>query len=151
MKRNMVAWGLLLGALACGSGSESTTPPVSSGTPAGRELVEEKPGTWKESAPAASSTEEAAAHPSVTSCLGLVKQSRWAEAVPPCTEAVRNAPGNQEVSAALARAKREAAAEATARAAGAMQDATDTASEASEGATSSLKEKGVESIPTGLR
>ncbi len=155
MKRSMLL-GLVLGALACGS-SEQSTAPVSAGQPQEpRQLVEEKPGTWKESpTPAASdeeaSQEEVSVHPSVTSCLGLVKESRWAEAVAPCTEAARNAPGNREVSAALARAKQEAAAEATARATGALQEATGTATEAAEDSSASLQEKAVESLPSGLR
>ncbi len=151
MKRWM-ALGLVGGALACGSGSESTAPVSAGAPPDARRLVEEEPGTWTEKAAPAGSPARAgeaasgAEHPSVASCLDLVKASRWAEAVAPCTEAVRNAPGNREVASALERARKEAAAEATARATAAAQDATGAASDALEGTSSSVQEKGVGSL-----
>ena len=156
--KQWMALGLVGGALACGSGSESTAPVSAGAPPDARQLVEEEPGTWTEKAAPAGSPAQAGeaasggspgggeAHPSVASCLDLVKASRWAEAVAPCTEAVRNAPGNREVASALERARKEAAAEATARATAAAQDATGAASDALEDTSSSLQEKGVESL-----
>jgi len=46
----------------------------------------------------------------VRNCLSLVKQGEFQKAVAPCTQALRDYPGNQEVSAALDEAKKGATA-----------------------------------------
>lgn|GEM_PF-4030877 len=68
---------------AAQSGSTANTPPVSAQAPGG----------------------DTAVLPSVTSCLSLVRAGSYAEAISPCVEAVKNAPDNAEVAAALAQAR----------------------------------------------
>lgn len=60
--------------------------------------------------------------PSVQGCLDLVRAQRYAEAIAPCTEALRRAPENREVQTALEEA-RSGAAEALAGAADAAEQA----------------------------
>ena len=61
--------------------------------------------------------------PSAKSCLKLVAQAAWAEAVPTCTEAVSIAPDNTKLHSALATAKSNAANQAS----GAVKNAADDA------------------------
>ena len=61
--------------------------------------------------------------PSAKSCLQLVTQAAWAEAVPTCTEAVSTAPDNTELHNALATAKSNSANQAS----GAVKSAADDA------------------------
>lgn len=61
--------------------------------------------------------------PSAKSCLKLVAQAAWAEAVPTCTEAVSIAPDNTKLHNALATAKSNAANQAS----GAVKNAADDA------------------------
>jgi hypothetical protein len=101
-------------ALACG-GDDGQQP--GAGAPAG--------GTGE-----ADEVSAGAADPSVQGCLDMVRAGRYADAIAPCTEAVRRAPENREVQTALEKA-RSGAAEA---AAGARQGAEQAADEAASGA-----------------
>jgi hypothetical protein len=73
-------------------------------------------GTGSVSAAQGESEAGAAIHPSVTGCLDLVRAGRFADAIAPCTEAVRRAPDNQQVADALERAREGAAQQAAAAA-----------------------------------
>jgi hypothetical protein len=140
---------LLAAALACGSGEPqapeaSPTQERAGGTTAGS--TGSDAGGAGSTDSAESSASEAALHPSVPRCLDLVRAGQLVEAVTPCTEAVRNAPGNEEVAAALDEAKAAASEQATA----AARDAADSAaSGAAADAAGSLQEQGG-SLPTQL-
>lgn len=98
----------LMGILACGPGETGTTSTPEAAPGAETATSAEPP---QAASPGAAPPSEAAApvaetpHPSVQGCLDLVREGRLAEAVAPCTEAVRNAPDNAEVAAALEQAK----------------------------------------------
>jgi hypothetical protein len=120
MRRIFVAT-LIVGLAACG-GSEGDGGSPGASAPAG--------GTG-----AAEAT--AQTHPDVESCLDLVSQAKFSEAVTVCARAATLDPDNQEVRDALATARREAAAMAAsaAKTAGeAAQGAEAAADEAAEGA-----------------
>jgi hypothetical protein len=78
----------------------------------------ESSGPLSDTGPVSSAPGESEAgaviHPSVTSCLDLVRAGRFADAIAPCTEAVRRAPDNQQVADALGRAREGAAQQAAA-------------------------------------
>jgi len=79
-----------------------------------------------------------AVHPSVQGCLDMVRAGRYADAIAPCTEAVRRAPDNREVQTALEKAQ-SGAAEALADAGqGAGQADDDAASGAADAAAKGL-------------
>jgi hypothetical protein len=88
----------------------------------------------------------AAADPSVQSCLDLVRAGSYAEAIAPCTEAVRRAPENREVQTALDQA-RSGAAEAMA---GAAEEAAAGADAAGEEAASQLEGATEKGLPEAL-
>jgi len=78
----------------------------------------------------------------VTSCLSLVKQAEYRQAVDVCIAALKDSPGNQDVEAALTKAREE-----TARMAAA--EATGMAGESAPGAAAEATE-GVPEMPKGL-
>ncbi len=69
----------------------------------------------------------AEAHPSVASCLDLVRSGEYAEAVPRCLEAARVEPDNAEVQGALEEAQSAAAAAQAEEAAATAKAAADEA------------------------
>jgi len=166
----------LLGALACGSGEPEGASDIDVAAPsgtAGSAAGAGSSGTAGSAAGAGSSgtAERAAgalepaaaiadsAHPSAARCLDLVRQERLIEAVAPCTEAVRNAPDDREVAAALERAQsgaRSAAADQAAaaqsaaadQAAAAQSTASDAASDAAAGAVEDAAGSLSDAVPT---
>lgn len=137
---------LLMAALACGSGDSGPTaatpspsPTQGSGASSG---VATQTGSGDAGAPAAETT----VHPSVPRCLDLVRAGQLVEAVTPCSEALKNAPDNQQVAAALDRAKQAASEQASAAAQAAANDA---AAGAGGDAASALQDK-TGSLPTQL-
>lgn len=108
---------LALGAMACGGGQEGN------GAGEGDEGM-------------------AAAPEVVQNCLDLVADMQWSEAVPVCTDAVREAPQSAEARDALEQARSEAArmAEEAAAAAGESgEEAAEEAGEAAEEATGAME------------
>ena len=113
-------------AVACGSGDSGTT-----GTNGGADASAVSAARVVEDVEAGKDAEATAApDPSVASCLDLVRAGRLLEAVAPCTEALRNAPDNRDVAAALGRAKAAAAEQASAAAQAAVDGAGAVASDA---------------------
>ncbi len=122
----------ILGLLACG-GQESDLPDVASeAKEAVGGAMDEAAGAMKDAAGAAEEATRsfqqdadaaaAGTNPQVTSCLDLVSQGRYSEAVAPCMAALRIDPDNNEVQEALETAKAKAA-EASAAAAAAQESA----------------------------
>ena len=148
MKR-IASAALLVAVLACGSGDSGSSPSGS----APSATTPTAGGTSGTQGGAASGSDVAAMppeseiHPSVPRCLDLVRDGQYAEAVTPCTEAVRNAPTNPEVAAALERARTEASAQASAAA---QKAAADAAAGAADDATSALPEQSGGLPPTKL-
>jgi hypothetical protein len=135
----LVAIALFLVALACGGQESSQTMDDEAGAVGA--AAEEAA-----SAEAEGTGQAEAEHPSVQGCLDLVMAGKFAEAIPPCTEAARHAPGNEKVTEALNKAKTgaaEAAAEAAAAKAaeGAAAEASEAAAGGLEGATEGLADK----------
>lgn len=87
-------------AIACGGGDSE---PAGDDMPAVGAAAQKKAAEKKDMEMGATTGE--ATHPSVGTCLDLVADGRFADAVDPCLEAVRRAPGNTEVKAALAKAQ----------------------------------------------
>ncbi len=114
----------LVALLACG-GEESTTadsPPVDAGPPA--------TGSAAPSGTPQAAAEPAAMSPEAEGCLALVRDRRYREAVPPCTQALSARPDDTRIQEALAEARRGAAEEVAARAA--QENAAQEAGEARE-------------------
>jgi len=156
MKR-IASAALFVAVLACGSGDSGTSPsgsaPSATAPTAGGAAGTQ--GGAAGSSDVAAMPPESEIHPSVPRCLDLVRDGEYAEAVTPCTEAVRNAPNNREVAAALERARTEATAQATAAAqdaaTNAAQDAaTNAAAGSADDAASALQEQSG-GLPTKLR
>lgn len=138
---------LLVAALACGSGdSGDSESPQGAPSQAAPSQASKSSTTSSKVDVADDAEQEATLHPSVPRCLDLVRAGELVEAVSPCTEALKNAPGNDEVAAALEKARTAASEQATAA-------ATDAASGAAAGATgdaaSALEERSG-SLPTAL-
>ncbi len=85
--------------------------------------------------PVAGAAEEAAVAPEVQSCLDLIRQSEFQQALPVCVAALEIDPDNQQVQDAVSQARVETAKLAAAQAAGEA-----TAEGAAEEATSQLGE-----------
>jgi hypothetical protein len=141
----IIAIALLLFSFGCSQGDE--TPPVSAAPDTGTEAATPPtPTPAKETAKSAAmetTTETAAETPaSVQGCLDLVAAGRFAEAVPPCTLAVQQAPGNAEVQAALDKAKAGAASATQQAAADATSQATGAAASAQGAADSDVQKLG---------
>jgi len=121
-------------ALACGSGD--------SGDGYGEESASEAPAVSAQESAESGSGARATA-PEVQSCLDLVGQARFREAVPVCLRAVEAAPGNAEVKQALDRAQREVATSEAGQAAESAKEAAESeAGKAAEGASKALEGMG---------
>jgi hypothetical protein len=137
MKRWIVVM-LVLGLvfLGCSRPADQSAPPE-----AEKAAVEEKAvETTKEALPeeAAKAGEE---DPDVASCLQLVSQSKFEDALPVCLAALKKQPDNDKVKAALEKAQAavgDAAATATDAAQGAQEAAGEEAQGAMDKATGSL-------------
>jgi hypothetical protein len=107
----LLALGLGWAVAACGQDSGSGG--VASG-PGAEQPMAGQAGSGSEAAPAAGSGGMAAAKPSPTAsnCLDLVSAARFAEAIDPCTRAVRENPANTAVAEALRKAQAGVAASA---------------------------------------
>lgn len=125
--------------LACG-GSETEQTGGAGSAAAGGE-TESAPAPAKTTTPQAAmpqaTTPQAAAtvDPKVQSCLDLVSQAKFQEALPVCAQALSIDPNNQQVQQAMSRAREESAKLSAAKAAGAAA-----AEGAAQGATSKLGE-----------
>jgi len=95
---------LLLATLACG-GQDSGSAPATGG--AG--TSESGSGAMPTSGDVEKAL-EAAVDPAVQSCLDLVREQKYTEAVPACTRAAKVDPDNAEVTSALQSAREQAAA-----------------------------------------
>ncbi len=124
----IIAISLLLMAIGCSQGDQ--TPAVSAPLDAATESATAATPTPENTA------ESSDAAASVQGCLDLVSQSRFAEAIAPCTLAIEQAPENQEVAAALETAKSEAAAASQQ----AAVDATSAAQKAADAQTEEIRE-----------
>lgn len=102
---------------ACGSGERAskpesaTTPPVSSASEAAKPAAPAPPAAPK---PMAAQEET---DPQAQSCLSLVGQAKFQEALPVCTAALKNNPADEELKAAYDKVKAETAKMAAASAA----------------------------------
>ena len=125
-------------ALACGSGDSGTTSKDASSdvaAPSAARVVEEvETGRTAEAAKEAEAAQAPALDQNAVTCLELVREKRYVEAMTPCTLAVQNAPDNEEVVAALGSAKAAAQQQAAASAQAAVDGASDAASDAAAGA-----------------
>lgn len=99
--------------LACGgsdSGQDSAgsaeTPPVAAANGGGAPTPE---------APSAPAAAEPSTDPQVQSCLDLVRDGQYQQAVPVCLAALKIDPNNQQVKSALARAQTQTASAADAQ------------------------------------
>jgi hypothetical protein len=119
--------------VACGSGdgADSDLPEVSAPTP--RAATGAAPG-------GPDLGELAAGDPTVESCLGLVRDAAYPRALPVCLEALQIDPDNEQVRAAVERAKSESAR---------LADAAAAAQEAG-GETSKAIEDASRKLPGGL-
>lgn len=118
--------------LACGSSDSVQTPTGGTETPP----VSASTGQGAPTPPAPSAPEPAArVDPQAESCLQLVGDAKFQQAVPVCMAALRADPSNQQVKDALGRAQAE-----TAKLADAQGAAEAAAGSASEDATSKLGE-----------
>jgi hypothetical protein len=145
MQRTAIAI-LLLATLACG-GQDSGSAPASGGAGTGE--------TGSGAMPTSGDVEKAlegAVDPSVQSCLDLVREQKYAQAVPACTRAAKADPDNPEVASALQSAREQAASAQMPEATGAAREAGEAALEkATEGLPSGLPvEKPKEGLPGGL-
>jgi hypothetical protein len=89
------------------------------------EAAKEAVESVKEAAPEEAAKVEAE-DPDVKSCLALVSEAKFAEALPVCLEALEKHPANEEVKAAVAKAQAEVGGEVDAtvgKTAGAMEEA----------------------------
>lgn len=142
-----VCWVAALALLvACGSQEKGTTPSESGSAPEASAPAASAPEakSAEEAAPQASAPEASAQQ--LTSdgqhCLDLVAQGSFAEAVPACTEALKNNPASDAVKQALASAKEKvgqaasAASQAAGEAAGKAQGAAGAAASKLPGASS---------------
>jgi hypothetical protein len=145
MNRLAVMFSLLalLGLVACSGGD------TGEGTTSGDEpapVSAQKAGAPAAPAPTPEAAKAAPADPQVQSCLDLVAEAKFSEAVPVCTAALRSHPGNAEVKKALAEAQAGVAklADAKGAAAAAAQGAASDAQGAADAAASDAASKAVE-------
>lgn len=133
-------FGIALLALACGRGETPTTtegPAVSTKGPAAAAPA----APAAPSAPQAAAPSAAAPDPQAVSCLDLVSKGRFQEAIAPCTAALRTAPNDPELQAALAKAKSQAAQ---------MAEAPSAAANAATGAASDAAKSKVDEAAKGV-
>ena len=115
--RDLILATLVIGLVACGSQDSQLSETIDA-------VSDVAAGAADEAGDAAGAAANAMrVDPSAKSCLQLVAQAAWAEAVPTCTEAVKIAPDNTELRNALATAKSNAANQAS----GAVKSAADDA------------------------
>jgi hypothetical protein len=132
MRRQGLAAFAILGLLACGQ-RQHEAGPSSAGTPA-------PAGAASSAAPEAAKPDVgAAANPDVQSCLDLVANELYSDAIPACDRALRADAANDKLKAALATAQAKVAEKAAGAAEGAADAAKDAAGEA-QGAADAAKD-----------
>jgi hypothetical protein len=122
---------LMLAVMACGGSDRPATPESATAPPVSSQGTGAAPAAPAAPAPVAVEPET---DPQAESCLSLVGQAKFQEALPVCTAALRNNPGNQQVQGALDQAKAETAKMAAASALGETPGAAEAAGAAQAGA-----------------
>lgn len=90
---------MVLALAACGGQEGGDAEPMAEGTGQAEGTLEDVAGT----------AEGLGVSPAVQGCLDLVRQARFEEAIPACTEAVAQSPESEEAKAALEQARQGAA------------------------------------------
>jgi len=137
MKRWIVMLLVLgLAFLGCSRPAEESAPPEAEKAAVEKEAVEAAKEALPEEAARAEKVD-----PDVASCLQLVSEAKFADALPVCLAALKKHPDNDQVKGAVEKAQAEvgdAAAAATDAAEGAQEDATEEAQGAMDEATANL-------------